>query len=96
MLEVKKEIAPWVDLQIVAFPQEGILSYPNGEKLLDQAMEMGADVVGGIPHFEFTREYGVESMHIAFDIARNTTSRLIFIVMRLMMNNLVLLKRLRH
>ena len=70
MLEVKKEIAPWVDLQIVAFPQEGILSYPNGEKLLDQAMAMGADVVGGIPHFEFTREYGVESMHIAFDIAR--------------------------
>ena len=70
MLEVKKEIAPWVDLQIVAFLQEGILSYPNGEKLLDQAMEMGADVVGGIPHFEFTREYGVESMHIAFDIAR--------------------------
>ena len=70
MLEVKKEISPWVDLQIVAFPQEGILSYPNGEKLLDQAMEMGADVVGGIPHFEFTREYGVESMHIAFDIAR--------------------------
>ncbi|WP_288533634.1 cytosine deaminase [uncultured Haemophilus sp.] len=70
MLEVKKEIASWVDLQIVAFPQEGLLSYPNGEKLLDQAMEMGADVVGGIPHFEFTREYGVESMHIAFDIAR--------------------------
>ena len=70
MLEVKKEVAPWVDLQIVAFPQEGILSYPNGEALLDQAMVMGADVVGGIPHFEFTREYGVESMHIAFNIAR--------------------------
>lgn len=70
MFEVKKEVAPWVDLQIVAFPQEGILSYPNGEALLDQAMAMGADVVGGIPHFEFTREYGVESMHIAFNIAR--------------------------
>ena len=70
MLEVKREVAPWVDLQIVAFPQEGILSYPNGEALLDQAMAMGADVVGGIPHFEFTREYGVESMHIAFNIAR--------------------------
>ena len=55
MLEVKKEIAPWIELQIVAFPQEGILSYPNGEALLDQAMAMGADVVGGIPHFEFTR-----------------------------------------
>ena len=76
MLEVKKEIAPWVDLQIVAFPQEGILSYPNGEKLLDQAMEMGADVVGGIPHFEFTREYGVESMHIAFDIARKYNTQI--------------------
>ena len=76
MLEVKKEIASWVDLQIVAFPQEGILSYPNGEKLLDQAMEMGADVVGGIPHFEFTREYGVESMHIAFDIARKYNKQL--------------------
>ena len=70
MLAVKKEVAPWVDLPIVAFPQEGILSYPNGEALLDQAMAMGADVVGGIPHFEFTREYGVESMHIAFNIAR--------------------------
>lgn len=70
MLEVKQEIAPWIDLQIVAFPQEGILSYPNGEQLLRQAMELGADVVGGIPHFEFTREYGVQSMHIAFDIAR--------------------------
>ena len=70
MIEVKKEVAPWVDLQIVAFPQEGILSYPNGEALLEQAMAMGADVVGGIPHFEFTREYGVESMHIAFNIAR--------------------------
>ncbi|MBV7387830.1 cytosine deaminase [Pasteurellaceae bacterium TAE3-ERU1] len=70
MLEVKKEIAPWVDLQIVAFPQEGILSYPNGAQLLEKAMALGADVVGGIPHFEFTREYGVESMHIAFDIAR--------------------------
>ncbi|WKT00742.1 cytosine deaminase [Gallibacterium salpingitidis] len=76
MLEVKQEVAPWVDLQIVAFPQEGILSYPNGEKLLEQAMEMGADVVGGIPHFEFTREYGVQSMHIAFDVARRYQKQL--------------------
>lgn len=76
MLEVKKEVEPSIDLQIVAFPQEGILSYPNGEKLLEQAMELGADVVGGIPHFEFTREYGVESMHIAFDIARRYNKQL--------------------
>ncbi len=70
MLEVKQEVAPWVYLQIVAFPQEGILSYPNGESLLEEALRLGADVVGAIPHFEFTREYGVESLHIAFRLAQ--------------------------
>ena len=70
MLEVKQEVAPWVDLQIVAFPQEGIMSYPNGEALLEEALKLGADVVGAIPHFEFTREYGVESLHIAFRLAQ--------------------------
>ncbi|WP_099351437.1 cytosine deaminase [Fredinandcohnia onubensis] len=69
MLEVKEEMKDYVDIQLVAFPQEGILSYPNGVELLEEAMKMGADVVGGIPHFEFTREYGVESMKIAFDLA---------------------------
>ncbi|NOJ71971.1 cytosine deaminase [Paenibacillus alvei] len=69
MLEVKEEMSPYVDLQLVAFPQEGILSYPNGVELLEEAMKMGADVVGGIPHFEFTREYGVDSMRIAFNLA---------------------------
>ncbi|WP_217585848.1 cytosine deaminase [Lentibacillus saliphilus] len=69
MLEVKKEMASYVDLQLVAFPQEGILSYPNGKALLEEALKMGADVVGGIPHFEFTREYGVQSMELAFDLA---------------------------
>ena len=59
MLEVKQEVAPWVTLQIVAFPQEGILSYPNGAALLEEALKLGADVVGAIPHFEFTRAYGV-------------------------------------
>src|SRR5690625_5033419 len=69
MLEVKEEMAPYVDIQLVAFPQEGILSYPNGAALLEESLKMGADVVGGIPHFEFTREYGVDSMAIAFDLA---------------------------
>lgn len=69
MLEVKEEMAPYVDIQLVAFPQEGILSYPNGVELLEESMKMGADVVGGIPHFEFTREYGVESLKISFDLA---------------------------
>ncbi|AVE50968.1 cytosine deaminase [Serratia marcescens] len=70
MLEVKQEVAPWVTLQIVAFPQEGILSYPNGEALLEEALRLGVDVVGAIPHFEFTREYGVESLHKAFALAQ--------------------------
>jgi len=70
MLEVKQEVAPWVELQIVAFPQEGIMSYPNGEALLEQALQLGADVVGAIPHFEFTREYGVESLHKTFALAQ--------------------------
>lgn len=70
MLEVKQEVAPWVTLQIVAFPQEGILSYPNGVALLEEALRLGADVVGAIPHFEFTREYGVQSLHIAFELAK--------------------------
>lgn len=69
MLEVKEELKDYVDIQLVAFPQEGILSYPNGKELLEEAVKMGADVVGGIPHFEFTREYGVDSMKIAFDLA---------------------------
>jgi len=69
LLEVKEEIAPYLDLQLVAFPQEGILSYPNGKELLEESLKMGADVVGGIPHYEFNREYGVESMKIAFDLA---------------------------
>lgn len=69
MLEVKNEMAEFIDIQLVAFPQEGIPSYPNGAELLEEALKMGADVVGGIPHFEFTREYGVESMKTAFDLA---------------------------
>ncbi len=70
MVELKAEMAPWVDVQIVAFPQEGILSYPNGKALLEEAVVLGADVIGAIPHFEFTREYGVESLHYVFDLAR--------------------------
>ncbi len=70
MLEVKQEAAPWIEVQIVAFPQEGIMSYPNGEALLEEALRLGADVVGAIPHFEFTREYGVESLHKAFALAK--------------------------
>lgn len=94
MLEVKLEVAPWIDLQIVAFPQEGILSYPNGEALLEEALRLGADVVGAIPHFEFTREYGVESLHKTFIRRKNTTVSSTFTVMRSMTSSRALSKPL--
>ncbi|MCQ6458756.1 cytosine deaminase, partial [Vibrio parahaemolyticus] len=70
MLEVREEMKKWVDIQLVAFPQEGILSYPNGQELLEEAVKLGADVSGAIPHFEFTREDGIESLHYAFELAQ--------------------------
>ena len=69
ILKLKEELKDVMDLQIVAFPQEGILSYPNGKQLLIDAVKMGADVVGAIPHFEFTREYSVESLNFALQLA---------------------------
>ena len=55
MVELREELKDYVTIQIVAFPQEGILSYPNGLELLEEALKLGADVIGAIPHFEFTR-----------------------------------------
>ena len=70
MLELKEELKDIVNIQIVAFPQEGILSYPNGKELLENAVKMGADCVGAIPHFEFTREYAVESVNFCIELAK--------------------------
>lgn len=69
ILELREELKDFMTIQIVAFPQYGILSYPNGKGLVEQAVKMGADAVGAIPHFEFTREYSVESLNIAMAIA---------------------------
>jgi cytosine deaminase len=69
LLEVKREFADRITLQLVAFPQQGIQSFPNGETLMRQAVELGADVVGGIPHFELTREYGEQSVKFAVALA---------------------------
>ncbi|EOW6646575.1 cytosine deaminase [Cronobacter muytjensii] len=72
MLEIKEEARALIDLQIVAFPQEGIESFPQGRALMEQAVEMGADVIGGIPHFENTREQGVSSVKFLMDLAERT------------------------
>lgn len=66
---LRDKLSPYMELQIVAFPQEGILSFPNGKKLMEKSLEHGVDVIGGIPHFEYTREYGVESMQWVMELA---------------------------
>ena len=71
MIELREDLKDVMDIQIVAFPQEGICSYPNGKQLLTDAVRMGADAVGAIPHFEFTREYSVESLNFAMELARD-------------------------
>ena len=69
LLELREELRDVMDIQIVAFPQEGIESYPNGRRLMENAVRMGADCVGAIPHFEFTREYSVSSLNFAVELA---------------------------
>lgn len=72
MVEVREEVRHLIDLQIVAFPQEGIESFAGGRELMEQAVALGADVIGGIPHFENTREQGVSSIHFLMDLAERT------------------------
>ncbi len=69
LLEVREEVKDWIAVQVVAFPQDGIYGKPENEALLEEALEMGADAVGGIPHYEFTREDGVRSVHRIFELA---------------------------
>ncbi len=66
---LRDELRGVVDLQLVAFPQQGIYGFPGGEGLMRAAVENGVDVVGGIPHFELTREDGVASVQFAFALA---------------------------
>ncbi|MDR0856668.1 MAG: cytosine deaminase, partial [Clostridiales bacterium] len=68
MLELKAQCKDICNIQIIAFPQEGILSFPHGKALLERAIGLGADGIGGIPHYEYTREYAVESMNVVADL----------------------------
>ena len=69
LLELREKVRSWIDVQVVAFPQEGILSYPKGAELMEEALRLGADAVGGIPHFEHTREMGAQSVKETFRLA---------------------------
>jgi len=72
MLEVRRQVEPYIDLQICAFPQDGLYRRRTGRENLVRALDMGCDVVGGIPHFERTMEDGAESVR---DVARIAADR---------------------
>ncbi|MEN9435750.1 MAG: hypothetical protein RIR09_405 [Pseudomonadota bacterium] len=69
MLEVKRLVKPYLDLQLVAFPQNGALRDPHAMERLCQALRMGIDVVGGIPHFERTMAQGARSVTLLCELA---------------------------
>jgi cytosine/creatinine deaminase len=69
LVELREEVAGMVGLQLVAFPQQGILGFPDGKRLMERAADLGADVVGGIPHYELTREDGVASVEFLMALA---------------------------
>jgi cytosine deaminase len=75
LLEVKQRVAPYLDLQLVAFPQDGVLRVPGGLANLKRALDLGVDVVGGIPHFERTYADGTESVRLLCELAANQGKR---------------------
>ncbi|MCF3643049.1 amidohydrolase family protein [Rhizobium sp. TRM95111] len=69
LIEVREKVAPYIDLQLVAFPQDGYFRARDGSKSLERALDMGLDIVGGIPHFERTMAEGKESVEALCRIA---------------------------
>ena len=69
LLEVKRKVAPYIDLQLVAFPQDGLLRAPDALSNLKRALDQGVDVVGGIPHFERTMADGAHSVKLLCEMA---------------------------
>ena len=69
LLHVRERVKPYLDLQLVAFPQDGVLRSPTALANLKRALDLGVDVVGGIPHFERTMADGVESVRILCELA---------------------------
>jgi cytosine deaminase len=69
LLQVKKQVAPYLDLKLVAFPQDGLLRSPRALQNLKRALDLGVDVVGGIPHFERTMADGADSVRVLCELA---------------------------
>ena len=69
LLQVREQVKPYLDLQLVAFPQDGVLRRPHALRNLQRALDLGVDVVGGIPHFERTMAEGAESVKLLCELA---------------------------
>lgn len=69
LIELRDELKDLCTIQIVAFPQEGMYAYKGGAELVEKALQLGADCVGAIPHFEFAREFGEKSIHKTVELA---------------------------
>src|SRR5699024_7549862 len=70
LLELREQFSKHITIQLVAFPQDGILSCPGNIERLEKALELGVDAVGAIPHNEHTREAGVRSLEISFSLVK--------------------------
>ena len=69
ILQLKADVADWCDIEIIAFPQNSLYGFPDAVTLLERALDRGADVVGGIPHLETSRELGVRQLETVFRLA---------------------------
>ncbi|GCE78773.1 cytosine deaminase [Komagataeibacter oboediens] len=69
LLALQKDMKPWIDIQLVAFPQDGFFRMPGAAARLEHALDMGVNLVGGIPHFERTTNEGTQSIEALFRIA---------------------------
>ena len=69
LLEVREQVKDYLDLQLVAFPQDGVLRDPTALENTIRALDMGVDIVGGIPHFERTMQQGADSVKLLCELA---------------------------
>src|SRR5256714_668681 len=76
LLRLRDEVADLVTIQVTAFPQDGIFSDPANEELFENALRLGADCVGGIPHYEPTAEHGLAEVHRVFELAQRYGRRI--------------------
>ncbi len=76
LLRLRDEMADLVTIQVTAFPQDGIYSHPDNEALFERALQLGADCVGGIPHYEPTAELGLREVHRVFELAKQYGRRI--------------------